>query len=236
MITLAPPMIEAVGLTKTFTLHSQGGVELDVLRDIDMSVRPGECVVLQAPSGSGKSTLLRALFGNYRLDSGAIWIGRGADRVDIVSAPARVLLDIRLRTMGYVSQFLRVIPRVSTFDLVKEPLAQSGVGQSESDDRAASILRALRLPERLWVLAPATFSGGEQQRVNIARALVADREILLLDEPTASLDEENRFRVLDLLYEKRKAGTAMVGIFHDQPSRDALATRIFEIPTRRQLA
>jgi alpha-D-ribose 1-methylphosphonate 5-triphosphate synthase subunit PhnL len=206
------------------------------LDDVDLVVGPGDCVVLDAPSGHGKSTLLRTLYGNYRADRGRILIRHRGDRVDLVSAPPRLLLEIRRETVGYVSQFLRVIPRISTLDLVAEPLLSRGVDAAVARDRAAALLGALGLPERLWSLAPATFSGGEQQRVNIARALIADHPILLLDEPTASLDAENRARVLALLVERRDRGTAMVGIFHDTEARRQIATRLFPLPERSQAA
>jgi alpha-D-ribose 1-methylphosphonate 5-triphosphate synthase subunit PhnL len=229
-------MIEVTGLCKGFVLHAQGGVRLAVLDAIDLVVRPGECVVLDAPSGSGKSTLLRTLYGNYRVDRGHILIRHRGAPTDLAAASPRLLMEIRRETVGYASQFLRVVPRVSTIDIVAEPLCQRGVAARLARDRAAGLLGALGIPERLWGLAPATFSGGEQQRINIARALIAEHPILLLDEPTASLDAENRSRVLALLATRRAAGTAMVGIFHDDAARRAVATRIFALPERSQAA
>ena len=224
-------MIEVSGLAKGFTLHAQG-VRLEVLDGIDLAVKPGECVVLDAPSGRGKSTLLRTLYGNYRADRGAIRIRHRGAMVDLAAASPRLVLEMRRETIGYVSQFLRVIPRVATIDIVAEPLVDRGVAAAEAHDRAASLLQALAVPERLWPLAPATFSGGEQQRVNIARALIAEHPVLLLDEPTASLDDENRGRVLALLAARRAHGTAMVGIFHDPEARHAIATRLFPLPEK----
>lgn len=227
----ALPLLEVEGLAKSFTLHAQG-VSLAVLDGISLLVRPGECVVLDAPSGSGKSTLLRALYGNYRSDRGRILVRHRRVLVDIAEAPPRLLLELRRETIGYVSQFLRVIPRVPTLDIVAEPALRRGASAAEARRRAAELLNALALPERLWTLAPATFSGGEQQRVNIARALVASHPLLLLDEPTASLDAENAGRVLALLAERRDAGAAMVGIFHDPEARRRIATRLFPLPER----
>ena len=229
-------MIDVVGLGKGFVLHAQGGVRLCVLDAIDLLVRPGECVVLDAPSGSGKSTLLRTLYGNYRVDRGHILLRHRGVPVDLATVSPRLLMEIRRETVGYASQFLRVVPRVPTIDIVAEPLCLRGVPATPARDRAAGLLDALGIPERLWGLAPATFSGGEQQRINIARALIAEHPILLLDEPTASLDAENRSRVLALLSARRAAGTAMVGIFHDDEARRAVATRIFALPERSQAA
>jgi alpha-D-ribose 1-methylphosphonate 5-triphosphate synthase subunit PhnL len=222
-------MLEVTGLAKSFTLHAQGGVRLEVLDGIDLAVSPGECAVLDAPSGSGKSTLLRALYGNYRADRGRILVRHRGAMVDVAAAAPRLLLELRRETIGYVSQFLRVIPRVPTLDLVAEPLLRHGAGPEAARERAGELLRALALPERLWRLAPATFSGGEQQRVNIARALIVEHPLLLLDEPTAALDAENRARVLTLLAERRDLGTAMVGIFHDNEARRMVATRLFPL-------
>jgi len=213
-------------LRKTFTLHGQGGLELPVLRGVTLSVRPGECLALADPSGSGKSTLLRCVYGNYRPQAGRILVEHRGATVDIASAEPRRILDVRRRTVGYVSQFLRVIPRVPTLDVVAEPLRAIGMGRDESVARAAAILTSLAIPERLWGLSPVTFSGGEQQRVNVARGLVAGHPVLLLDEPTASLDAGSRARVVELIVGARRRGTAIVGTFHDTEVRDAVSTRV----------
>ncbi|QEX22014.1 phosphonate C-P lyase system protein PhnL [Hypericibacter adhaerens] len=228
----AMPMIETRGLAKNFTLHVQGEVKLAVLSDIDLSVAAGECVVLDGPSGAGKSTLMRTLYGNYRADAGAILVRHGDERVDLATASPRLALELRRRTLGYISQFLRVIPRVPTLEVVAEPLRARGVGPQEARERAGALLERLALPRRLWPLSPVTFSGGEQQRVNIARGLLAGHPILLVDEPTASLDAVNRSTVVSLLREARAAGTAIVAICHDPEARDALATRYYNLPPR----
>jgi alpha-D-ribose 1-methylphosphonate 5-triphosphate diphosphatase len=221
--------LRATGLRKAFTLHNQGGLELPVLDDVDLAVGADECVVLNGPSGVGKSTLLRALYGNYLVQQGHILV-RHIDRVvDMATAPPRVVLDVRRRTIGFVSQFLRVIPRVATVDLVSEPLRRLGVDASVARERAEALLGCLAIPRRLWDLPPATFSGGEQQRVNIARGLIAEHPILLLDEPTAALDGANRDAVIQLIDAARQRGTAIVGIFHDEYVREAVATRIVEM-------
>jgi alpha-D-ribose 1-methylphosphonate 5-triphosphate synthase subunit PhnL len=213
-------------LCKTFTLHTQGGQELPVLRGVRLDVAPGECVALADPSGAGKSTLLRCIYGNYRPQAGRILV-RHRDRfVDIVGAEPRTILDVRRRSLGYVSQFLRVIPRVPTLEVVAEPLRAVGAGQDEARARAGALLERLRIPERLWRLSPVTFSGGEQQRVNVACGLAPGHPILLLDEPTASLDADSRRLVVELISEARRAGTAILGTFHDAEVRAALSTRV----------
>lgn len=213
-------------LSKTFVLHNQHGAELPVLQNASLQVSAGECVVLHGHSGSGKSTLLRSLYANYLPDSGHIWVEHQGEWVDLVTAPARQILQLRRDTIGWVSQFLRVIPRISTLDVVMQPLLERGMDLQESEDRAKTLLSRLNVPSRLWALAPSTFSGGEQQRVNIARGFIADYPVLLLDEPTASLDSTNSAAVVSLIEQARDRGAAIVGIFHDNEVRDRIANRL----------
>ncbi|PRY05161.1 phosphonate C-P lyase system protein PhnL [Paraburkholderia sp. BL25I1N1] len=225
-------MLRAVGIGKTFTLHGQGGVRIEALAGVSLDVERGECVVLVGPSGAGKSTLLRCLYGNYLASSGSIVVRDAANDgqpVSITGAEPHDVLRLRRGVVGYVSQFLRVIPRVPTLTLVAEPLLLRGVPEDKARARAAALLTRLNVPERLWSLAPATFSGGEQQRVNIACGLIAEHPLLLLDEPTASLDAENRDVVADLIVEARERGAAIVGIFHDEDTRSKVATRRVEL-------
>ncbi|MEM8580948.1 MAG: ATP-binding cassette domain-containing protein, partial [Pseudomonadota bacterium] len=146
-----------------------------------------------------------------------------------VTAEPREILDLRRRSLGYVSQFLRVVPRVPTLDVVAEPLLINGENTDTARERAAEMLARLNLPKRLWQLSPTTFSGGEQQRVNVARGFVYPFPALLLDEPTASLDGTNREVVLSLIEEAKARGTAIVGIFHDEDARDRVADRELDV-------
>lgn len=212
-------------LAKTFVLHAQGGTEIRAFEHVDLDVAPGECVALHGPSGAGKSSLLRSIYANYRPSSGQVNVRHGEDEIDMTTAEPRTILDVRRRTMGYVSQFLRVIPRIGTLDLVADRLLVMGVDSSEARLKAQHMLSRLNIPERLWTLAPATFSGGEQQRVNIARGFIREYPILLLDEPTASLDGANRRTVVDMIGEAKARGAAIVGIFHDDDVRDTVADR-----------
>lgn len=221
--------ITVTQVSKTFVLHNQGGTQLPVLNQMSFHVDAGECVVLYGQSGCGKSTLLKMLFGNYLADSGSIEIHTDQEVVDLVQAHPHDVLTLRRQTLSFVSQFLRVIPRVSTWDLVSDPLKRIGVDPSEIEDRVTHILHRLNLPESLWQLAPATFSGGEQQRVNIARSLILDSPIILLDEPTASLDANNREVVAELISEARARGAALVGIFHDDHLRAQIASRLIHL-------
>ena len=229
-------MIHVENVAKDFTLHNQGGVRLPVFENVNFAVAAGEALVLAGASGTGKSSLLRILYGNYRPTSGRIAITHAGRPVDIVEAVPRTMLDIRRRTLGFVSQFLRVIPRVSTLDIVRDPLLARGASAEEASERAKAMLARLNLPQRLWHLAPATFSGGEQQRVNIARSFVDPSPIMLIDEPTASLDAGNRDVVVGLIAEARERGSAIVGIFHDEAVREAVATRYLDITDFRKAA
>jgi len=223
------PMISIRSLAKTFVLHTQGGTCICAFDGVDLDVAAGECIALHGPSGAGKSSLLRSIYANYRPTTGSVVISHNGDGVDMTVAPPRTVLDVRRRTLGYVSQFLRVIPRVSSLDLVAERLAAMGVGLDEARDRAGRMLARLNIPERLWSLAPATFSGGEQQRINIARGFIRDYPILLLDEPTASLDGDNRNTVVDMILEAKRRGAAVVGIFHDDDVRGRVADRCLQL-------
>lgn len=224
-------MIRVESLSKRFTLHNQGGVQLHVLDDISFEVEKGQCLVLHGHSGTGKSSLLRSLYANYLPQSGKVLVRHDGNWVDMVHAPSHQVLEVRRLTMGYVSQFLRVIPRVSTLDIVSEPLRRQGVDGTLARERAAQLLARLNIPEDLWPLAPSTFSGGEQQRVNIAHCFVTEYPIVLLDEPTASLDAENRQVVIDLMHEAMARGAALVGIFHDAEVREAVGTQSYDMPT-----
>jgi alpha-D-ribose 1-methylphosphonate 5-triphosphate synthase subunit PhnL len=218
-------MIEVRGLGKSFTLHNQGGAVIPVMAGGALCVNPGECVGLTGPSGSGKSTLMRMIWGNYLAQAGSIRIGE----VDVVRAEPRQIIALRRGTLGYVSQFLRVVPRVPTVEVVAEPLLVLGVARAEAMARAEALLARLNIPRRLWPLSPTTFSGGEQQRVNIARGFVHTCPALLLDEPTASLDAANREVVLTLIEEAKARGSAILGIFHDEGARARVCDRLVDV-------
>ena len=218
-------MIEIDNVSKHFTLHNQGSASINVMRGASLSVAPGECVGLTGASGAGKSTLMRMIWGNYLTDAGAIRVAG----LDVASAAPRQIIALRRQTLGYVSQFLRVVPRVPTLDVVAEPLLALGTPEAEAQARAADLLARLNIPRRLWALSPTTFSGGEQQRVNIARGFVHAFPALLLDEPTASLDAANREVVLALIEEAKARGAAIVGIFHDEAARERVCDRLVDL-------
>ncbi|GGW26145.1 phosphonate C-P lyase system protein PhnL [Gemmobacter lanyuensis] len=218
-------MIQISNLSKSFTLHNQGGAVIPVMAGAALTVAPGECVGLVGQSGAGKSTLMRMVQGNYRTEGGQILVAG----LDVARAAPRDIIRLRRQVMGHVSQFLRVVPRVPTLQVVAEPLLRLSVPRDEAEARAARLLAQLNIPERLWSLSPTTFSGGEQQRVNIARGFVHDYPVLLLDEPTASLDARNREVVLDLIMQAKARGAALLGIFHDEGARARVCDRLVDV-------
>ena len=221
--------LELRDVAKSFVMHLRDGVRLPVVVNASLEVAPGECVVLGGPSGAGKSSILKMIFGNYAVDRGAILLRTDDGVLDIAKASPREIIAARRSTIGYVSQFLRVVPRVGARDIVAEPLMAAGTARAEANRVAEDLLERLNLPSRLWDLPPATFSGGEQQRVNVARGFISRKPLLLLDEPTASLDAANRAVVIGLIREAKAAGTAFLGIFHDEEVRDAVADRIVDV-------
>jgi len=218
-------MIEIENLSKAFTLHNQGGTTIRVMQGANLTVQKGECVALVGASGAGKSTLMRMIYGNYLAEHGSIRVGRTV----VTDASPRDILAMRRDVLGYVSQFLRVVPRVPTLDVVAEPLLAVGTPRDQARARAADLLERLNIPQTLWGLSPTTFSGGEQQRVNIARGFAHEYPALLLDEPTASLDATNRAVVLDLIGAAKARGAAIVGIFHDEAARDQVCDREIDV-------
>jgi alpha-D-ribose 1-methylphosphonate 5-triphosphate synthase subunit PhnL len=235
------PILQMQGVAKRFTLHHQHGAELRVLDQVNLDLHAGDCMVLDGPSGMGKSTLLKLVYANYRASEGSITVREdNGDTLDITQADPRDLVRMRRDTVGYVSQFLRVIPRVGALDVVAEPLLEplqrDGAALEAAREAARHWLTRLRIPERLWPLPPATFSGGEQQRINIARSLIKPRPVLLLDEPTASLDKANTQTVIELINESVARGAAVMGIFHDPEVGAAVATRRIDVAQFRSLA
>ena len=225
---MTAPVLAVERVGKTFTMHLQGGVRLPVMTGASLVVHKGECVALSGPSGVGKSSLLKMIHGGYAVGTGAILVQDGDGTVDVAQAGPREVLALRRRTIGYVSQFLRAVPRVAAEDVVAEPLVERGSAPDAARDSARAMLRRLNLPERLFGLPPATFSGGEQQRVNIARGFIAGHPLLLLDEPTASLDAANVEAVVALIEARKRAGTAILAIVHDPKVQARIADRVID--------
>jgi alpha-D-ribose 1-methylphosphonate 5-triphosphate synthase subunit PhnL len=229
-------VLRAEGLQKTFVLHLQGGTRIPVLDEAAVELRAGECLALAGPSGAGKSTLMRSLYGSYKVDRGRILVRHRGAMVDIAGGDPLLVLEVRRETLGYVSQFLRVVPRVPALEIVAEAARLRGRGPEQARAEAEALLLRLNIPKRLHALPPATFSGGEQQRVNLARGFIGGHPILLLDEPTASLDPENRGVVIAIIREAKARGTALAGIFHDSEVRDAVADGVLSVSPLREAA
>ena len=217
-------MIEARNLAKTFTLHNRGGIQLPVFSDVNLKVDQRECVVLAGPSGAGKSTLMRSLYANYKPTAGEVWVRHAGNNIELTKATPRTVIDVRTRTLGYVSQFLRVIPRISTLDVVAEPLREIGIQLAEARERASALLARVNLPRHMWDIAPATFSGGEKQRVAIARAIINQPALLLADEPTGALDSRTTDDVLNLFDELHQQGITLVLVTHEDEVAARAAT------------
>lgn len=224
-----PTPLVVSDVAKSFIMHLRDGIKLPVVSGVSFSIKAGECTVLGGPSGAGKSSILKMLYGNYAVDEGQIIVKHEDGLIDLAHASPRTVLAVRRQTIGYVSQFLRTVPRVSALDVVAEPLVERGEGREIARGKARALLAQLNLPEKLWALPPATFSGGEQQRVNIARGFITEHPILLLDEPTASLDATNRDVVIELIAAKKAAGVALLGIFHDHDVREAVSDRVIDV-------
>jgi alpha-D-ribose 1-methylphosphonate 5-triphosphate synthase subunit PhnL len=224
-----PMRLSINGLHKYFQLHLQNETHLQVFENMSLTLNSGECAVLAGPSGMGKSTLLKCLYGNYKINEGEVFIHFDNGDLDLANTTPQWIYYLRENIIGYVSQFLRIVPRVAALDIVMEPLLIRGVNIDSAKIKASQILTRLNIPESLWQLSPTTFSGGEQQRINIARVFVADYPILLLDEPTASLDQQNSNTVIELIKEAQAKGSAILGIFHDQQVCQQVANRVINL-------
>jgi alpha-D-ribose 1-methylphosphonate 5-triphosphate synthase subunit PhnL len=224
-----PTPIVVSEVSKSFTMHLRDGIRLPVVESVSFAIKSGECAVLGGPSGAGKSSILKMLYGNYAVDAGQIIVDHRGQLIDLATASPRTVLEVRRDTIGYVSQFLRTVPRVAALDVVAEPLVSLGEDRETAKSRARELLARLNLPEKLWSLPPATFSGGEQQRVNIARGFITPHPVLLLDEPTASLDARNREVVVEMIQGKKRDDVALLGIFHDADVREAVADHVIDV-------
>lgn len=229
MSAMTPLVLDIRNLSKSFQLHLQGNTTLPVFKELNLQVRAGECVVLHGVSGMGKSSLLKCIYGNYKPNEGSIALHFKDGEIDLATCSPQWIHAVRQHTVAYVSQFLRVVPRVPALQVVAQPLLDAGTPKDEAERAAGELLERLHIAPSLWQLSPTTFSGGEQQRINIARSFIRHYPVMLLDEPTASLDAKNRAVVLELIQEAKRAGSAMIGIFHDEETRNQVADRMLEL-------
>jgi len=208
------PILRLEGFEKTFYLHAQGK-SIPSAQQVNLEVFPGQLTALVGPTGSGKSSVLKGIYRTYLSSAGEIWYHtKAGEQIDIAQAQEHQVLELRKSEIGFVTQFLHVPPRRTTLQLVAEPMTKRGVGHEEANQQAGALLDSLQLPQRLWELPPSTFSGGEKQRVNLARGFAAQPRLLLLDEPTASLDPATSELVVQHILKLKDAGTALLAIFH----------------------
>jgi alpha-D-ribose 1-methylphosphonate 5-triphosphate synthase subunit PhnL len=217
--------IEIKCLSKEFFLH-RWSRKIGGFSDISFSVEKEEFFGISGESGAGKSSLIKCIYRTYIPNKGEIWYESSNGQVNLTTLSEYEVLKLRKTEMGYVSQFLRVVPRVSAVDVVAEPLIKKGVQLDEARAEAASLLEMFLIPQKIFDAYPSTFSGGEKQRVNLARALITKFDLLLLDEPTASLDNDIKAIVIEMLREEMKRGTTMVCVSHDASFLNALADRV----------
>lgn len=220
------PVLKVENLSKTFVLHTQNGKRIEALRGVSFNLGDGEILALAGKSGAGKSSLMKCLYRTYVATGGRILFRTaGHAYTDLASATEHEILQIRKTSIRYCSQFLQVIPRVPAVEVVAESLIRTGTPRAEALEQAEQLLAKLRLPRELWDAYPATFSGGEQQRINMARALISRSRLLLVDEPTASLDTGSKKIILDMLLDMKQSGSSVVLISHDEATLSRLADR-----------
>lgn len=222
-------ILEIAQLTKNFYLHEQQK-EIKSCSNISFTLEKGSFIGIVGTSGAGKSTVLRCIYRTYLASSGSVWYDSLAyGRLDLVQASERQIINLRKAEIGYVSQFLNILPRTTAFQHVVNAALEAGFSQTEAEQKAVQMLEYFKLRRDLWELYPATFSGGEKLRLNLAHAMVKSPRLLLLDEPTASLDPNTKILVRDLLMKLKQEGTSMLGIFHDLEFMEGLCDRVYNL-------
>lgn len=223
------PILEIDGLGKHFQLHDQGKL-IPSCANVGLEVHGGQLTALVGPTGAGKSSVLKCVYRTYLPSAGRmIYRDAAGHATDLAQASEHRMLELRQRDIGFVTQFLHCLPRRSAIDVVCEPLLMQGVPRDDAHRRASELLSLLHVPERLWGVPPATFSGGEKQRINLARGLIARPRLLLLDEPTASLDPVTTDRVIELIESIKAEGVAMLAIFHAPELVRRTANQVVEL-------
>jgi alpha-D-ribose 1-methylphosphonate 5-triphosphate synthase subunit PhnL len=223
------PILTIENYAKTFHLHERNKFIPSASR-VNLSVYPGKLTALIGPTGAGKSSVLKGVYRTYLPSAGRILFRTAVGEVvDLAQADEHSVLELRKQEIGFVTQFLHCLPRKSAVDVVAEPLFARGVEAGDARGRAAKLLEQLAVPEHLWNVPPATFSGGEKQRVNLARGLIAEPRLLLLDEPTASLDPATSERVVAHIQSLKQTGVAMLAIFHHPDLVRRLADDVVEL-------
>ena len=224
------PLLEVSHLQKDFHMHLVDGRVIRPFNDISFQVQPGQLSLISGKSGAGKTTILKCIYRTYLATAGEIWyVSQRFGRLDLATASDERILHLRARELGYCSQFLKVLPRVPALAVTAEPLMNAGMPRAEALEEAARWLQRLQIEESRWQASPVTFSGGEQQRLNLARAFIASPRFLLLDEPTASLDAVSKEIVLDIIREARQSGVTMLIVSHDSATMEPLADQVYHL-------
>ncbi|MCL1913395.1 MAG: ATP-binding cassette domain-containing protein [Eubacteriaceae bacterium] len=216
-------------LSKNFYLHNPG-LEIKSCQNINLALEKGEFIGIVGLSGSGKSTILKCINRSYLPMQGEIiYDSEAFGKINLSTATEREILYLRCHEIGYVSQFLNVMPRTTAKEHVMNALVDIGIDAKAAEIDANEMLVYFRLPETLWGIYPATFSGGERLRLNLAHAMVKKPRLLMLDEPTASLDNKTKLLVRDMLVKLKDTNTSMIGIFHDIEFMDGVCDRVFNL-------
>ncbi|MES9859436.1 MAG: phosphonate C-P lyase system protein PhnL [Candidatus Thiodiazotropha sp. LLP2] len=230
-------VLRVEGYAKQFCLHEQNKI-IPSSYDVNFEVNSAHLTALTGPTGAGKSTVLKGIYRTYLPSNGRIFYKtKLGDLIDLASADEHTILELRKNEIGFVTQFLHVLPRQSTEDVVAQPLVNQGWAIEKAREVAREMLSSMKLPERLWCISPATFSGGEKQRVNLARGFVTRPRLLLLDEPTASLDPNTADRVVGLIEQLKSKGVAILAIFHDPELVQRIADQVvvLKIPSNNEI-
>jgi len=230
-------MLKIDGLSKEFKMHIRDGLIIEGFNDVSFTACAGKLLAITGASGIGKSTLLKCIYRTYKPSKGSvIYISRDGSRHNLATADDQTILHLRKTELGYVSQFLHVIPRVSAIDILTSRLISKTVLLKEAKESAEGYLERVGININLWNMYPSTFSGGEKQRLNILLALASKPRILLLDEPTASLDSNSKEIIMELILDAKKTGTTMIGVFHDQEAIKYLSDSRYDMRMNKLVA
>lgn len=222
-------LLKIEGLSKSFTLHNLNK-HITASKDINISLNEGEFIGITGKSGSGKSTILKCLYRTYLPEEGNIWYkSEKFGDINLSKADERKIIYLRKYEIGYVSQFLNVMPRTTARELIEQAVLEMGGSAEFAEAEAEKMLKHFELDKELWDTYPNNFSGGEKLRLNIARAMVKHPRLLLLDEPTASLDNSSKAKVRELIEQLKSEGTTMIGIFHDIEFMEGLCDRTYNM-------
>ena len=223
-------MLQVKNLAKSFTMHIRGGVVIPSFAGVSFRTEAGSLLAITGPSGIGKSSLLKCIYRTYLSSAGEIvYTAKDGREIDLASAGDWEVLTLRRSEIGYVSQFFRVMPRISALETLIEPLVSRGAGREQALEQARQMLTHVGLGRTLWDMYPSTFSGGEKQRLNILHAIITKPRLLLLDEPTASLDRGYKDRIMEMILALKAEGTAMIGVFHDRDALLALSDTRYDL-------